>query len=72
MLTILITGSEGDDYGPFKLTVDLAKAGSSLATATFIGSDADLEVNGSTQGDEDTYANTRCNGNVTEDGPDVV
>jgi hypothetical protein len=72
VLSILVTGNTANDTGPFKLTVDLAKAGSSLATATFLGSDASMEVNGSTQGYEDTYANTRCNGNVTEDGPDVV
>ena len=69
---ILVTGNNGDDYGPFKLAIDLAKEGSSLATATFIGSDAKMEVSGSTQGYSDTYVNTRCNGNVTADGPDVV
>jgi hypothetical protein len=72
VLTILVTGNEGDDYGPFKLTVDLAKAGSSLATATFIGSDAKMEVSGCTQGYAQTYVNKRCNGNVAADGPDVV
>ena len=69
---ILITGNEGDDYGPFTVSVDLAREGSSLATATFIGSDAKMEVSGSTQGYDQTYVNTRCNGNVTADGPDVV
>jgi hypothetical protein len=72
VLTILVTGNEGGDYGPFKLTVDLAKTGSSLATASFIGSDAKMEVSGSTQGYAQTYVNTRCNGNVAADGPDVV
>ena len=72
MVYILVTGNNGDDYGPFKLAIDLAKEGSSLATATFIGSDAKMEVSGSTQGYSDTYVNTRCNGNVTADGPDVV
>ena len=69
---IQVTGNGGDDFGPFKLSVDLAKEGSSLATATFIGSDAKMEVSGSTQGYGQTYVNTRCNGNVTADGPDVV
>ena len=71
MVFILITGNEGDDYGPFKLTVDLAKAGSSLATATFIGSDAKMEVSGSTQGSAQTYVST-CNSKLAFDGPDVV
>jgi hypothetical protein len=71
VLTILITGSEGDDYGPFKLTVDLAKTGSSLATATFIGSNAKMEVSGSTQGYSQTYVST-CNSKLAFDGRDVV
>ena len=68
---ILVTGNNGDDYGPFKLAIDLAKEGSSLATATFIGSDAKMEVSGSTQGYAQTYVST-CNSQVTSDGPDVV
>ena len=69
---VQVTGNAGDDYGPFSVSVDLAKTGSSVSTATFIGSDAKMEVSGSTQGYSDTYVNTRCNGNVIADGPDVV
>ena len=69
---IQVTGNNASDYGPFKLSVELEKEGSSLATAIYLGADAKEEVSGSTVGYSDTYINTRCNGNVTADGPDVV
>ena len=69
VLIIAVTGTESNDFGAFKLTLDFEKAGSSMATANYLGSDASVVLSGDSMGYNQSMI-AACN--TASDGPDVV